>query len=485
MLKIYNTLGHKIEEFKTLKPNEVTIYVCGPTVYSYLHVGNFRGPVFFNFVRHWLEYLGYKVHYATNFTDVDDKIIKRAEEEKISAHEVSEKYISEYNKDLNALKLTPATSNPKVTTFIPQIIEFIKKLIEKDAAYVAAGDVNFSISKFPSYGHLSGRKVEDLLEGVRIDVNEKKQSPLDFALWKSAKPGENLRGSSWDSPWGAGRPGWHIECSVMAHSLFGNQIDIHAGGLDLLFPHHENEVAQTESCTGLQYARYWMHWNLFNFSGSKMSKSLGNVVNMNTFLERNHPEVYKWMVLSVHYRSVTDFTEATIDQSVAGLAKVYSALALAESLTTVPGKLDYKYSLEIDAAWQSIVEALNNDFGTPAAFAVMFEQIRKFNATHRRGMKVSEAISAEATAFISFVQRFGKVLSLFQEKPTTFLTQLDDMLLVKKNLNRKDIDALVSERSQARLKKDFAHSDELRKKLSDMGVSVSDLPEGSFWEVSK
>lgn len=484
MLKIYNSLGHKLEEFKPLTPGQVKIYVCGPTVYSYLHVGNFRGPVFFNFVRNWLEHLNYKVEFAVNFTDVDDKIIKRAETEKVTATEISEKYIQEYKNDFNRLGLRPHDHNPKVTTYMPQIIEFVKNLIEKDRAYVAGGDVNFSISKFPEYGKLSGRNVDDLLNGVRIDVNERKQNPLDFALWKTAKPGENLRGSSWESPWGQGRPGWHIECSAMAHSLFGDQIDIHGGGLDLLFPHHENEVAQTESCTGTHYAKYWMHWNMLNFGGNKMSKSLGNVVDMRDFLTKHHSEVYKWMMLSVHYRSLADFTDVTIHQSTAGLARVYSALALAESLV-ISDKVDEKYKIELDSAWTQIEESLNFDFGTPAAFAVMFEQIRKFNSVCRRGMKSNDAVSGKAVVFIQFIKKFGSFLALFQEKPAEFLVQLDNQLLENMKLSRKDVDFLVEERAQARTAKDFPKSDEIRKKLTELGISVSDLAEGSFWEVTK
>ena len=238
MLKIYNSLGKQIEEFKPIVPGEVKIYVCGPTVYSYLHVGNFRGPVFFNFVRHWLEYLGYKVTYALNFTDVEDKIIKRAEEEGKSAKEVSEFYIQEYKKDFQSLGLKTHEHNPKVTEYMHEIIKMIEGLIENNKAYAVSGDVQYAIEKFQDYGKLSGRNIDDMKAGVRVDVSEKKQHPLDFALWKSAKPGEDLRGSSWASPWGNGRPGWHIECSAMVKGLFGNQIDIHGGGLDLMFPHH-------------------------------------------------------------------------------------------------------------------------------------------------------------------------------------------------------------------------------------------------------
>lgn len=488
MLQIYNTLGRKLDVFEPLKKNEVTIYVCGPTVYSYLHVGNFRGPVFFNFVRNWLEYLGYKVTYAANFTDVDDKIIKKAEEEKISAKDLADKYISEYKKDFDLLGLRPHDHNPQVTTFMPEIINFVKKLIEQGKAYESNGDVNYAIDSFKDYGKLSNRKIEDMREGVRIDVSEKKKNPLDFALWKSAKPGEDLRGSSWSSPWGQGRPGWHIECSAMVKGLFGDQIDIHGGGLDLVFPHHENEIAQSEGCTGKHFSKYWMHWNMINFSGGKMSKSLGNVVNMREFLEKDHAEVYKWMMLSVHYRSVADYSEQTLQQAVSGLARVYSSLALAQSvLSSAEGNItvDEKYSQILDAAWLKVTEAFNDDFGTPAAFAVLFELIRGFNSQVKRGMKINDAVKTKAHLFSNWIKKFGRLLSLFQEEPEKFLKELDNKLLSQKKINRSDIDDLVLQRSLAREQKDFAKSDELRKKLTDLGISVSDTPSGSFWEVSK
>lgn len=488
MLQVYNSLGRKLEEFKPLKAGEVKIYVCGPTVYSYLHIGNFRGQVFFNFVRNWLEHLGYKVSYSSNFTDVDDKIINRANEEGVSASEISERFINEYKTDFLALGLRPHDENPKVTSFMPQIIDFISDLIKKDKAYEANGDVNYAIDNFLEYGKLSNRRPEDLKEGVRIDVSEKKRSPLDFALWKTAKPNENLRGSSWSSPWGEGRPGWHIECSAMVKGLYGDQIDIHGGGLDLLFPHHENEIAQSEGCTGKTFSKYWMHWNMINFSGTKMSKSLGNVVTMREFLKTQPPEVYKWMMLSVHYRSVAEFSDATIDQAISGLARVYSALSLAESVLKSPeGQIiqDEKYANQLKTAWEKVENSFNDDFSTPAAFAVLFEQIRFFNTQVRRGIKINDAVKTKAQLFKEWVTRFGKLLALFQETPETFLIDLDNKLLEKMNIKRSDVDQLVLERSQARVDKDFKKSDDLRKKLNDMGISVSDLPAGSFWEVTK
>jgi cysteinyl-tRNA synthetase len=485
MLKIYNTLTRTIEEFKSLETGKVKIYVCGPTVYSYLHVGNFRGPVFFNFVRNWLEFSGYDVNYAMNFTDVEDKIIQRANDENISATEIAERYITEYKKDYAALGLRPHTSNPKVSDYMPQIISMIEDLIKKNQAYESQGDVNYSIRKFADYGKLSGRKIDDLRDGVRIDPSEKKEDPLDFALWKTAKPTENLRGSVWESPWGPGRPGWHIECSAMIEALYGTEIDIHGGGLDLMFPHHENEIAQSQGCVNHGFVKYWMHWNLFNFGGSKMSKSLGNVVQMRDFLEKQHPEVYKWIVLSVHYRSVADFSDHAIETAIGGLAKVYSALGLADSLIQSEIKVDANYQKELDQAWTEITEALNHDFGTPNAFAVMFEQIRKLNTFARRGLKTNPTVAGKAVQFKEFILKFGELLSLFQEPAEKFLTLLDDKLLIQKNLKREEVNQIVQERASARLAKDFTKSDDLRKKLTDLGITVSDLPEGSFWEVIK
>ncbi|MGZ3690706.1 MAG: cysteine--tRNA ligase [Pseudobdellovibrio sp.] len=486
MLRVYNTISRHLEEFKPFKAGEATIYVCGPTVYDLLHVGNFRGPVFFNMVRNWLEYSGYKVTFAQNFTDVDDKILNRATKDNKSAQEISSTYIEEYKKDYQILGLRPHDKNPKVTEFMPEILSMVADLIEKKKAYVSGGDVNFSISSFPEYGKLSGRKVDELKEGVRIEVDANKKNPLDFALWKTAKAGEAW---SWPSPWGAGRPGWHIECSAMVHGLFGDQIDIHGGGLDLMFPHHENEIAQSEGCSGHALAKYWMHWNMFNFGGTKMSKSLGNVVSMREFSDKHHAEVYKWIVLSVHYRSVTDFNDDTIDRAYAGLAKFYSAMALAENVknsdTLAEKATDEKYKAELAQAWKQIEDALNEDFGTPSAFAVVFEVIRKFNSRIRRGMKLNAAVSSQCEQFLEFMKKFGKVLSLFQEEPQKFLTELDNKLLVKLGHQRAEIDALVAERGKARDAKDFAKSDEYRKKLTDMKIAVSDTPQGSFWEVMK
>jgi len=493
MLKIYNTLGKNLEDFKPREEGKVKIYVCGPTVYNLLHVGNFRGPVFFNFVRNWLEHLGYEVDYALNFTDVEDKIINKAKEDGTTATEVSEHYIAEYKKDFFALGLRKHDRNPKVTEHMPGIITMISDIIEAKKAYTSAGvkagssDVNFSISDFKGYGKLSGRNPEELQSGVRIDLNEKKKNPLDFALWKSAKDGE----PSWPSPWGNGRPGWHIECSAMIKDLYGDQIDIHGGGLDLMFPHHENEIAQSEACFNdkhdHKFVKYWMHWNMIQFSGAKMSKSVGNVIPMREFLKEQHAEVYKWMMLTPHYRSTAEFGEDAIHLAVSGLARVYSALALADSVIqgAADKKPDAKYADELKTAWVQIEEAINNDFGTPSGFATVFEVIRKFNSQFRRGMKVTPELAGKASQFSEFVKKLGAMMSLFQETPAQFLIDLDDKILLQKKLKRSDIETLVQERAKVREAKDFAKADELRKKLTELGISVSDLPAGSFWEVTK
>lgn len=480
-LKIYNSQSKRLEEFVSLTPGQVKMYVCGPTVYNFLHVGNFRGVVFFNLVRNWLEKQGYKVSYALNFTDVDDKIINRAQEMGMSPYDLSEKYIAEYKKDFAALGLRAHDFNPKVTENMDEIRSMVQQLIENKKAYEVQGDVMYSIESFNGYGKLSGRNPEELQAGARVDVDEKKKNPMDFALWKAAKPGE----ISWPSPWGPGRPGWHIECSAMIQKIFGEQIDIHGGGMDLIFPHHENEIAQSEGCTGRHFVKYWMHNNMLNFGGQKMSKSLGNIVTMREFLETNSAELYKWMMLSVHYRTLSDFNDSALEKATAGLARVYSALALAETYLTPEAQIDTGFEKITQEAWKKIEGALNDDFGTPEAFAALFEVVRQFNNQVRRGMKINPAVSGKALALQRFIKEFGSLMSLFQEPAQEFLLKLDDLLLKKMNLERAAVDALVAERTQARDTKDFAKSDELRGQLTAMGISVSDTPTGSFWEVTK
>ncbi len=482
-IQIHNSQTHTKQEFKPLQPGEVKMYVCGPTVYDLLHVGNFRGAIFFNLVRNWFEYRGYNVKYVYNYTDVDDKIIQRAEKDSVSSAEISEKYIKEFEKDYGRLGLKAHTHNPKVTEFMSPIILFVEELIAKGKAYVADGDVYFDVHAFPEYGKLSNKKIEELESGVRIEVDSRKKHAADFAVWKSSKPGE----PSWPSPWGPGRPGWHIECSAMARTLLGDTIDIHGGGLDLLFPHHENEVAQSEGATGRPFVNCWMHNNMLNFGAQKMSKSLGNVRTARSFMDEYHPEILKYLMLSAHYRSLLDFSPTSIDNVISGLARIYSALALAEkaSQANAESTTPAEFQKVIDAAKVGVEAALDDDFNSAEVLARHFEVIRTFNNLVRTPGPVTPKKAAIAKAFVAWSHWLGGIMSLFNERPAEFLTFLDDMLLKKKALLRQDVDSLVAERTAARTAKDFGKADELRKKLSEMGIMVQDTQAGSEWEVAK
>ncbi len=485
-LKIYDTATQKQVSFEPVEPGHVKMYVCGPTVYGLLHIGNFRGPIFFNLVRNWLEQgLGYKVTYVYNYTDVDDKIISRANEEGLSAQEVAERFIAEFEKDFKKLQLRPHDHNPKVTEHMPGIVAMVQALVEKEQAYVKAGEVLFSVRKFQSYGKLSHKKVDDLESGSRIDIDQKKQDPLDFALWKPAKPGE----PAWPSPWGEGRPGWHIECSAMIKKILGDTIDIHGGGMDLIFPHHENEIAQSEAANGHPFVKYWMHNNMLNFGDRKMSKSVGNIIRGRDFMEQYDAEILKFMMLSVHYRSPSDFSDKQISNAISGLARVYSSLALVDEVlsagvvaATQPSAAFVKALSEQTQKW---TDSLNDDFNTPEAFAALYTLIRFFNASYRHGQKVTPEIAAGAQAFARWIRQRGEWMALFQEPAASYLRQLDDRLLTEMNVSRATIDGLVAERTQARTNKDFARGDELRKQLTEMKILLHDTPTGTSWEVAK
>ncbi len=486
MLKVYNTLTRKKEDFVPLKEGQVSMYCCGPTVYDYLHVGNFRGAVVYNFVRNWLEKSGHKVNFVYNFTDVDDKILQRAVQEQTTAHEIAERYIAEFKKDFATLGLRPHTSNPRVTEHIDGIIRLIQKLIDNKKAYAVDGEVFYSIRSFSEYGKLSQRKIDDMIAGSRVEVDTKKQDPLDFTLWKPAKPGEQ----SWPSPWSAGRPGWHIECSCMIHDILGEQIDIHGGGMDLIFPHHENEIAQGEGASGKQYARYWLHNNMFTFSGAKMSKSLGNIRTMRSFLEEYPAEIFKYLVMSVHYRSESEFSENTIAQAISGLARIYSALKVAneglgDGLASAPSPAAQSFAQQIQQAQTQMNEAYDDDFNTSKAFADLFEIIRLFNQKIKPGTKSTADTQAICGLFKNFILENGKMMALFHEPPQEFLRSLDRMLLRQKDLDENHIENLVQERWSAKQKKDFARADQLRGELLAMGIEVRDTSQDSSWEVIK
>jgi cysteinyl-tRNA synthetase len=483
-LRLYNTMTRSKEAFVPLHAPIVKIYLCGPTVYDLLHVGNFRGPIFCSFVRNWLLQSGYQVTFVQNYTDIDDKIINRAREESTSSEVIALKYMAEYKADFEKLGLRPFDLNPTVTESLPQIIELIAELVQKNKAYAANGDVLFSIESFSEYGKLSNRKTEDLLNNVKVEGADYKKNPLDFALWKASKPGEPF----WPSPWGPGRPGWHIECSAMIRQHLGESIDIHAGGMDLIFPHHENEIAQSEAVAAKPLAKYWMHWNMLEFGGAKMSKSIGNVRTGRSFMQEFHPEILKYMVLSAHYRSTIDFSEDSISLSITALARIYSAMALAGQILkhaadNVFGKS--KLADGFDKAWAGCELAFNDDFNTAEALARIFESVRQFNATVKRSGRPSPSDILVAADFLSLMKKYSELTEIFKESPREFLTELDSQIMRRNKIDRAQVVALVEERRNAREAKDFAKSDEVRAQLVALGISVSDTIEGQHWEVMK
>jgi cysteinyl-tRNA synthetase len=462
MIRLYNTLTRKKEELQTLEPNVVKLYVCGPTVYNDAHVGHAMSALVFDIIRRYLEYRGFNVRHVMNYTDVDDKIINRANEMGIDPFALSKKYIDDFDKNLEDLNILPATAKPQVSKTMPQIIEFIQGLIQKEAAYAAPnGDVYFSVSEDDDYGKLSGRKLDDMQAGSRIQVEELKSHPMDFALWKAAKPGE----PAWDSPWGKGRPGWHIECSAMNLAELGEQIDIHGGGNDLIFPHHENEIAQTESFTGKQFARYWMHNGMLQLGGEKMSKSLGNIVSIQEFLGKRDADVMRMLVLNGNYRSPLMFNEETLDAAEKGLERIKSALKPAPA--AAPGAAPEALSaLEKQAAAtrEAFVAAMDDDFNAAGALGGIFELVRAINAARDAGATDAQLQPAQA-AIRELAGVFG--LRLAEKKGS------DDA--------DKFIDLLLEVRAEVRAQKLWALSDLIRDRLKALGVTVEDSKQGSTW----
>lgn len=482
-LKIFNSLTRKEEEFQSIEDKKVKMYVCGPTVYDLLHVGNFRGAILFNMVRNWLEHLGYTVTYVYNYTDIDDKIIKRANESDEDPLKLSERFIGEFEKDFARLGLKKHDHNPRCTHYIDDMTAMIQNLVDKGHAYVIEGEVFFSIESFKGYGQLSGKNIEDLQAGHRVDPDPRKKSPLDFVLWKPAKEGE----PGWDSPWGTGRPGWHIECSTMSHVLLGDSIDIHGGGIDLTFPHHENEIAQSEASSDKPFARYWMHNNFINFGDSKMSKSLGNVVKARDFMDQFNPEILKFMMLSVHYRSPLNLSDSQVHQAIGRLDRIYSAVNLADQIIDqgIDAQEDKAFRKELTAADAIIEAALNDDFNTPKMFAAVFDVVRLVNSAIKPGQKAKPLLVDKAEVFKEWLRRLGENLALFQEPAAGFLKELDQIMVREKDIDVNKVDELIQQRNQARADKDFKEADRLRDELIAMDVIVNDGINATTWEVKK
>src|SRR5688572_20311720 len=463
MIRLYNTLTHKKEDFQTLEPDIVKMYVCGVTVYNDAHVGHAMSALVFDILRRYLEYRGYKVKHVMNYTDVDDKIINRAIQLGVEPLQLSQKYIEDYTNDLNNLNVLPATSNPQVSKTLPLIIQFIEGLIEKGYAYAPGnGDVYFRVTKDEDYGKLSGRKLDDMQAGARIEVGEAKEHPMDFALWKAAKPGEIF----WESPWGKGRPGWHIECSAMNLAELGEQIDIHGGGNDLIFPHHENEIAQTESYTGKQFARYWIHNGMLQLGGEKMSKSLGNIISIKDFLSQRNADVMRMLVLSGNYRAPLIFNEETQEAAEKSLERIKSALRPAPaSATGLAPEAASALASQAESTKQSFVDAMDDDFNTPLALAAIYELVKAINTARDNGATNDQLQPAQAT-----LRELTGVLGLrLQEKQGS-----------DGNAD-KFIDLLVEVRGEVRKQKLWQLSDLIRDQLKELGITLEDTKEGTTW----
>jgi len=462
MIRLYNTLTRKKEDFETLEPDVVKMYVCGVTVYNDAHIGHAMSAIVFDILRRYLEYRGYNVRHVMNYTDVDDKIINRANALGEDPLKLSQRYIEDYARNLADLNVLPAASNPQVSKTMPLIIEFIQGLIQKEAAYAAPnGDVYFSVISDDDYGKLSGRKLEDMQAGARVEVEEAKDHPMDFALWKAAKPGE----ISWDSPWGRGRPGWHIECSAMNLAELGEQIDIHGGGNDLIFPHHENEIAQTESYTGKQFARYWIHNGMLQLGGEKMSKSLGNMVSIKDFLANRDADVMRMLVLSGNYRAPLIFNDETQDAAEKSLERLKAALRPASvSSTGLSADAASALASHADSTKQAFTDAMDDDLNTPLALAALYELVKAINTARGDGATNDQLAPAQKT-----LKELTSVLGL-QLKEKQGSGDAD-----------KFIDLLVEVRSEVRKQKLWAMSDLIRAKLKGLGVTIEDTKDGAKW----
>ncbi|QHW32652.1 cysteine--tRNA ligase [Paenibacillus rhizovicinus] len=462
-LRIYNTLSREKEVFKPLVPGKVNMYVCGPTVYDYIHIGNARPAIFFDVVRRYLESLDYAVNYVVNFTDVDDKLIRKAEQLGTTVPEVAERFIAAFKENIEGLGIHKASMNPRVTENIPEIIALIEELVANGHAYENGGDVFFRTSTFPSYGKLSHQNLEELQLGIRIGVDERKENGQDFVLWKAAKPGE----INWDSPWGPGRPGWHIECSAMARKYLGDTLDIHGGGHDLQFPHHECEIAQSESVTGKPLATYWMHNGYININNEKMSKSLGNGITVQDMLTRIKPAVIRYFMLSAHYRSPLNFSDETIAQAENSIERIANSVANIKhrlsAAVSDPGEELAPLQARIDEIKALFNAKMDDDFNTPDAITAVFELVSEANLHLQRPVVSPEALQLLLAAFESFDRVLG-------------------LLAADEELLDTEIDALIIERTEARSSKNWKRADEIRDLLAAQGIVLEDTPQGIRWK---
>ena len=477
MLKLYNTLTRKKEPMETIEANKVLMYVCGPTTYNFIHLGNARPIVVFDTIRRYLEYRGYSVTYVQNFTDIDDKIINKAKEEGVSPLDLAKKYIEEYFEDADKLNVRRANTHPKVSEHIDDIIQMIDNLIASGAAYNIDGDVYFDIKKFKNYGKLSGRSLDELKAGARVQVDERKKNPLDFALWKKVKPGELF----WNSPWGEGRPGWHIECSVMSLKYLGKQFDIHGGGHDLVFPHHENEIAQSQAY-GCDFAKYWLHNGFITVNEEKMSKSLGNFFLVREILEKFSPDAVRFYLLATHYRSPLDFDDEKLVVATKSLEKIKNLSITLSKFLESPiqqGDRDYNeiYTI-IEDLERKYTEAMDDDFNTALAIAALFDFTREINSIINSPSFIvtKNAKAALEKTFAILEQLGGNVLGLLFDKK-------DGLDKTSDNLVNDLMDVLIEARAYARQQKQWALADKIRDELKEKGVILEDGPQGTKWKL--
>ncbi|MBM4295223.1 MAG: cysteine--tRNA ligase [Deltaproteobacteria bacterium] len=491
-MQIYNTLTRRKETFEPQHPGKVGLYACGVTVYDHCHLGHARSCVAFEVMVRHLRRRGYEVTWVRNYTDIDDKIIRRAHETHTSWEAVAERYISSFQEDMAALGIPPAQIEPKATEHIPGMLEIIRILVDKGFAYQGApgGDVYFRVGKFPGYGKLSGQSLEDIQAGARIEIDPHKEHPLDFVLWKASKPGE----PAWPSPWGPGRPGWHIECSAMSMKYLGETLDLHGGGLDLIFPHHENELAQSEAATGKPFVRYWLHHGLLTIDQEKMSKSLGNFFTIKEVLARFHPEVVRFFLINSHYRSPLDFSDAALGEAEAALLRLYSTLGRLEDLrkhypgVRGPAPADFTAAAltaeEIDRLLtlpERFAGAMDDDFNTAQALGYMFEAVRLTNRLLEHPAAEPGYVALLAEVRHNLVD-LGYVLNLLQAEPQEMLAALRQKGAELK-ISPQEIERLITERAEARTNKDWARADEIRKELSEMDITLEDTPQGTTWRV--
>jgi len=484
-MRLYNTMGRAKQEFTPLRGNTVSMYVCGITAYDFCHIGHARSAVVFDVLVRYLRFKGFDVTFVRNFTDVDDKIIKRANEVGASSKDIAEKFIGEFYVDMDALGVLRADVEPKCTEHISEMIALTQGLIEKGHAYAtASGDVYFKVRSFPDYGKLSGRNIEDLVSGARVEPGEEKLDPLDFALWKAAKPGE----PSWESPWGLGRPGWHLECSAMSEKYMPLPLDIHGGGQDLSFPHHENEIAQSEAATGKEFAKFWVHNGFVQINSEKMSKSLGNFFTIRDILAKFLPEVLRYFLLTMHYRSPLDFSFDALEEGEKGVRRIYTALAQMDaalaggkwSKTPMPQDIID----ELAGYEQGFTDAFEDDLNTAAALGHLFGMVRLAGRVlDDKALRKAEAGRDLLARIRAGVARWSGVLGVFGLEPEAFLAGLKTCRAARAGIEAAKVEALLDARLEARKAKDFARSDAIRDELAAMRVEVKDTPQGQAWDV--